>query len=91
MDEGARTARALYVSRATVPSGAGPLYHHIGLYAFRRRALERFVKLPQGVLERIEKLEHLRALENGQTQAKTLEMVRRFRAEKPNIVRLHRQ
>jgi 3-deoxy-manno-octulosonate cytidylyltransferase (CMP-KDO synthetase) len=65
MDEGARTARALYFSRATVPSGPGPLYHHIGLYAFRRRALERFVKLPQGVLERIEKLEQLRALENG--------------------------
>jgi len=61
----ARIARALYFSRATVPSGAGPHYHHIGLYAYRRSALERFVKLPQGELERREKLEQLRALENG--------------------------
>ena len=63
--EGAHTGRALYFSRTAVPSGAGPLYHHIGLYAFRRAALERFVKLPQGVLEQTEKLEQLRALENG--------------------------
>jgi 3-deoxy-manno-octulosonate cytidylyltransferase (CMP-KDO synthetase) len=58
-------ARALYFSRAAVPGGAGPHYHHIGLYAYRRAALERFVKLPQGELERREKLEQLRALENG--------------------------
>ncbi len=57
--------RALYFTRATAPSGPGPLYHHIGLYVYRRAALERFVKLPQGVLERREKLEQLRALENG--------------------------
>jgi len=57
--------RALYFSRAAVPSGPGPHYHHIGLYAFRRAALRRFVALPQGVLERREKLEQLRALEAG--------------------------
>jgi 3-deoxy-manno-octulosonate cytidylyltransferase (CMP-KDO synthetase) len=62
---GARAGRALYFSRATVPSGEGPLYHHFGLYAFRREALQRFVKLPQGVLEAREKLEQLRALEGG--------------------------
>ena len=60
-----RVARALYFTRATAPSGDGPLYHHIGLYAFRRAALERFVALPQGVLERRESLEQLRALEAG--------------------------
>lgn len=57
--------RALYFTRATAPAGAGPLYHHIGLYAFRRAALERFVELPQSPLERREKLEQLRALEAG--------------------------
>ena len=60
-----RLGRALYFSRATVPTGAGPLYHHIGLYSFRRAALARFVALPQGALERRERLEQLRALENG--------------------------
>ncbi len=58
-------ARALYFSRAGVPAGAGPLYHHIGLYAYRRAALERFVALPPGRLERRERLEQLRALEAG--------------------------
>jgi 3-deoxy-manno-octulosonate cytidylyltransferase (CMP-KDO synthetase) len=57
--------RALYFTRATAPSGDGPLYHHIGLYAFRRAALERFVKLPPSQLERRERLEQLRALEAG--------------------------
>jgi 3-deoxy-manno-octulosonate cytidylyltransferase (CMP-KDO synthetase) len=57
--------RALYFSRATVPAGDGPLYHHIGLYAYRRMALERFVKLPVSPLEQREKLEQLRALEGG--------------------------
>jgi 3-deoxy-manno-octulosonate cytidylyltransferase (CMP-KDO synthetase) len=57
--------RALYFTRATAPYGAGPLYHHIGLYAFRRAALERFVKLPPSPLEQREKLEQLRALEAG--------------------------
>ncbi len=63
--DGQRIGRALYFSRATVPSGDGPLYHHIGLYAYRREALERFVALPPGVLETRERLEQLRALENG--------------------------
>jgi 3-deoxy-manno-octulosonate cytidylyltransferase (CMP-KDO synthetase) len=57
--------RALYFTRATAPYGEGPLYHHIGLYAYRRAALERFVKLPPSPLERREKLEQLRALEAG--------------------------
>ena len=58
-------ARALYFSRASVPSGDGPLHHHIGLYAYRREALRRFVALPPSVLEQRERLEQLRALENG--------------------------
>jgi 3-deoxy-manno-octulosonate cytidylyltransferase (CMP-KDO synthetase) len=57
--------RALYFTRATAPAGDGPLFHHIGLYAFRRAALERFVALPPSPLERREKLEQLRALEAG--------------------------
>lgn len=65
LNEGGKIARALYFSRARVPSNDGPHYHHIGIYAFRRAALERFVKLRPGDLERKEKLEQLRALENG--------------------------
>jgi 3-deoxy-manno-octulosonate cytidylyltransferase (CMP-KDO synthetase) len=61
----ARPARALYFSKAAVPWGDGPHYEHIGLYAFRRAALDRFVALPQSVLERRERLEQLRALEAG--------------------------
>jgi len=57
--------RALYFTRATAPAGEGPLYHHIGLYAYRRAALERFVELSPSPLERREKLEQLRALEAG--------------------------
>jgi 3-deoxy-manno-octulosonate cytidylyltransferase (CMP-KDO synthetase) len=57
--------RALYFTRATAPFGAGPLYHHIGLYAYRRRALQRFVGLPPSPLELRERLEQLRALEAG--------------------------
>ena len=60
-----RIARALTFTRATAPWGDGPLWNHIGLYAYRRAALERFVSLPPGVLERREKLEQLRALEAG--------------------------
>jgi len=55
--------RALYFTRATAPYGAGVLYHHIGLYVYRRKALERFVQLPPSPLEKREKLEQLRALE----------------------------
>ncbi|MCH7832451.1 MAG: 3-deoxy-manno-octulosonate cytidylyltransferase [Proteobacteria bacterium] len=62
---GANCGRALYFSRATVPSHPGPHYHHIGIYAFRRQALETFVKLPRGKLEQQENLEQLRALEAG--------------------------
>ena len=62
---GERRGRALYFTRATAPFGAGPLYHHIGLYAYRRAALDRFVALPPGILEMREKLEQLRALEAG--------------------------
>ncbi len=58
-------ARALYFSRATVPYGEGPHFHHIGLYGYRRAALEKFVGLPPSPLEQREKLEQLRALENG--------------------------
>lgn len=57
--------RALYFTRATAPYGDGPLYHHIGLYAYRRAALKRFVALPPSPLEQREKLEQLRALEAG--------------------------
>ncbi|MAW89256.1 MAG: 3-deoxy-manno-octulosonate cytidylyltransferase [Phyllobacteriaceae bacterium] len=57
--------RALYFTRATAPWGEGPLFHHIGLYAWRRDALARFVALPPSILERREKLEQLRALEAG--------------------------
>ena len=57
--------RALYFTRATAPTGEGPLYHHIGLYAYRRAALERFVALPPSPLEKQERLEQLRALEAG--------------------------
>jgi 3-deoxy-manno-octulosonate cytidylyltransferase (CMP-KDO synthetase) len=60
-----RRLRALSFTRATAPTGEGPLYHHIGIYAYRRAALERFVSLPPAPLERREKLEQLRALENG--------------------------
>ena len=56
-------ARALYFTRATAPYGDGPLYHHIGIYAYRRAALARFVALPPSLLEQREKLEQLRALE----------------------------
>jgi len=57
--------KALYFTRATAPHGQGPLYHHIGLYAYRRAALEKFVSLPPSTLEKRESLEQLRALEAG--------------------------
>ena len=62
----ARIGQALYFSRATVPSASGgPHYHHVGIYGFRRAALDRFVELPPGRLETLERLEQLRALEAG--------------------------
>lgn len=60
-----RRLRALYFTRAAAPYGEGPLFHHIGLYAFRRNALETFVSLKPSTLERRESLEQLRALEAG--------------------------
>ncbi|HUK59148.1 MAG TPA: 3-deoxy-manno-octulosonate cytidylyltransferase [Stellaceae bacterium] len=60
-----RVARALYFSRRQIPWGEGPLFHHIGIYAWRRDALARFVALPESALERRERLEQLRALEAG--------------------------
>lgn len=62
---GATVARALYFSRLPIPHGGGAHYHHIGLYAYRRAALERFVALPPSPLEKRESLEQLRALEAG--------------------------
>lgn len=63
--EDAGILRAWYFTRATAPSGEGPLYHHIGIYAYRRAALERYVTLAPTPLEQRERLEQLRALENG--------------------------
>lgn len=62
---GGNRLRALYFTRATAPHGEGPLFHHIGLYAYRRTALERFISLPPSYLETRERLEQLRALEDG--------------------------
>lgn len=63
--EGENVGRALYFTRATIPTGPGPHYYHIGLYAYTRDALARFVALSPGILEQREKLEQLRALEAG--------------------------
>jgi 3-deoxy-manno-octulosonate cytidylyltransferase (CMP-KDO synthetase) len=64
-----RLGRALYFSRNSIPSGAGELFHHIGIYAYRRAALERFVGLPPSPLELRERLEQLRAMEAGMSIA----------------------
>jgi 3-deoxy-manno-octulosonate cytidylyltransferase (CMP-KDO synthetase) len=64
-DQGRAVSPALYFSRVPIPWGEGPLWHHIGIYAFRRPALARFVSLPESPLERRESLEQLRALEAG--------------------------
>ena len=64
-EHGRAVSPALYFSRARIPSGDGPLWHHIGIYAYRRAALDRFVSLPESPLERREQLEQLRALEDG--------------------------
>lgn len=66
---GQMVGRALYFSRRPVPGGEGPLWHHIGIYAYRRAALERFVSLKPSPLEKRESLEQLRALENGMSIA----------------------
>ncbi len=62
---GQAVAPALYFSRAPIPWGDGPRWHHVGIYAYRRAALDRYVTLPESPLERREKLEQLRALEDG--------------------------
>ncbi|HJT43612.1 MAG TPA: 3-deoxy-manno-octulosonate cytidylyltransferase [Rhizomicrobium sp.] len=64
-DADERLGQALYFTRTTAPGGEGTLYHHVGLYAYRRVALERFVALPPSPLEMRENLEQLRALEAG--------------------------
>ena len=68
-DASGNLGRALYFTRSTAPSGDGPLFHHVGLYAYRREALESFVALPPSPLEQREKLEQLRALEAGMSIA----------------------
>ena len=65
IDADAKHGRALYFTRIPAPSGKGPYYGHVGLYAYRRAALDYFVSQPQGVLERRESLEQLRALGLG--------------------------
>ncbi|MEX0582570.1 MAG: 3-deoxy-manno-octulosonate cytidylyltransferase, partial [Sneathiella sp.] len=65
LKSGERVGRALWFSRLKTPWGSGPHYHHIGLYAYRRAALEHFVGLPPSPLEQRERLEQQRALENG--------------------------
>ncbi len=65
MEAKAKRGRALYFTRAAAPSGLGALWHHIGLYAYRRAALDRFCELPPSPLELRERLEQLRALEAG--------------------------
>jgi 3-deoxy-manno-octulosonate cytidylyltransferase (CMP-KDO synthetase) len=68
-DADERFGRALYFTRAPAPAGEGVLYHHVGLYAYTRKALERFIALPPSPLEEREKLEQLRALEAGMSIA----------------------
>ena len=68
-DADEKLGRALYFTRATAPAGEGVLYHHVGIYAYRREALESFVALPPSPLEQREKLEQLRALEAGMSIA----------------------
>jgi 3-deoxy-manno-octulosonate cytidylyltransferase (CMP-KDO synthetase) len=80
VDDAETRGRALYFTRAPAPSGVGPVQHHVGIYAFRRDALERFCDLPPSPLERRERLEQLRALEAGMTIG-----VRRIAAAPPGI------
>ena len=76
LDAAGRGGRALYFTRATAPWGDGPLFHHIGIYGWRRASLARFVSLPPSPLEKREKLEQLRALEAGmKVMARVVEAV----------------
>jgi len=72
LQPGASVGPALYFSRNLIPSGPGDHYHHIGIYAFRRAALRRFVTLTPTILELRERLEQLRAIENGMRMAAAL-------------------
>jgi 3-deoxy-manno-octulosonate cytidylyltransferase (CMP-KDO synthetase) len=72
LEPGAGVGPALYFSRNLIPSGPGDHYHHIGIYAFRRAALRKFVTLKPTVLELRERLEQLRAIENGMRMAAAL-------------------
>jgi 3-deoxy-manno-octulosonate cytidylyltransferase (CMP-KDO synthetase) len=72
LEPGAKVGPALYFSRNLIPSGPGDHYHHIGIYAFRRAALRRFVTLKPTILELRERLEQLRAIENGMRMAAAL-------------------
>jgi 3-deoxy-manno-octulosonate cytidylyltransferase (CMP-KDO synthetase) len=63
--EGQTVAPALYFSRQAIPWGLGPRWHHVGIYAYRRAVLDRYVSLPPSPLELRESLEQLRALEDG--------------------------
>ncbi|MCA0200941.1 MAG: 3-deoxy-manno-octulosonate cytidylyltransferase [Proteobacteria bacterium] len=72
LEPGATTGPALYFSRNLIPSGPGDHYHHIGIYAFRRAALRKFVTLKPTILEVRERLEQLRAIENGMRMAAAL-------------------
>ena len=72
LNPGETVGPTLYFSRNLIPSGPGDHYHHIGIYAFRRAALRRFVTLKPTVLELRERLEQLRALENGMRMAAAL-------------------
>jgi 3-deoxy-manno-octulosonate cytidylyltransferase (CMP-KDO synthetase) len=82
--------RALYFTRATAPWGEGPLYHHIGLYAYRRRALSRFVALPPSPLELRERLEQLRVLEAGMRIDVTIVSDAPFGVDTPQSLELAR-
>lgn len=72
LEAGATVGPTLYFSRNLIPSGPGDHYHHIGIYAFRRAALRRFVTLKPTLLEVRERLEQLRAIENGMRMAAAL-------------------
>ncbi len=63
--QNSQTGKCLYFTRANAPSGEGPIYRHVGLYIYRRAALEKFVNSAPSPLETREKLEQLRALELG--------------------------
>ena len=87
--------RALYFSRAAVPHGSANeskgLVHHLGLYAYRRAALQRFVSLPEATLEKVEKLEQLRALAAGMTIAVKLVDTEPFGVDTPADLEKARQ